>query len=622
MDDHSTTTLWHPAPRRRRHCGVWPAIATISAPLPNAASPTPTTPGAPPSPPPPAPISSDALAESNLNHYTQDSRPIDPVSISPSKDQDDLIGTLLNERYEITSHIASGGQARVYLARDTLFRRDVAIKVFCNKEDDETKKQEALDRTCERGFWHVELLAQIKSPHVVETLDVIKIGDRAYHHVMEYIDGESLANYLSREGPISWRRAAEIGVQLCDALIALHEHNPSGRRVCAVHRDIKPDNVIRLKSSDSFADHIKLVDLGAAKRVPRVTCQVHMPSTEGPVDEELPLTWAYCAPEQDFLARGHGYDLPTTAGIHTDVFQVAEVLYELVTGATPFPYNSPTKLSEARQRLYVEGTVRPPSTIAPQGSIPPLFDCILLTALEKWPENRFPDARAFRAALQDLLRRTNTTLPFEAWPLRLHFLTLIILACASGFGGSHLVQEIRRDTAAAELAAEHASSKAASPAQAAPPPSTPPVPTSATNTTTDVAPSETPSAEEMTGTSQLIALPAPPKAPGDTPPDPPPLSPAPTPKERLRQAAKDALHTCRAHLVADQTWTIHASHSSSGWLFAQDWTMDSRYAGQCVRTELEKWGAKNPVAGKSDAFDLTLAIASGRRTVAVRRPKK
>ncbi|HRI06679.1 MAG TPA: serine/threonine-protein kinase [Nannocystaceae bacterium] len=616
MTDHSTT-VWRPPPRPRI-CGEWQAVATSSPPAPK-----------PPPPPPPAqrlaspthrppPLTSGQPPQSNPNHYTQDPHPIDPISINPPRDHDHdpLVGTHLTERYRISAPIATGGQARVYKAEDTLFRRNVAIKVFYNKDDE----QDAIDRACQQNFWAVEVLAQIQSPHIVQTLDVIKVGDHAYHHVMEFIDGESLAEHLAHHGPISWRRAAEIGVQLCDALIALHEHNPSGRRVCAVHRDIKPDNILRLASSDRFTDHVKLVDLGAAKRIARITRQVHMPSVEGPPEEELPLTWTYCAPEQDYWARGHGYQLPTTAGIHTDIFQVAEVLYELVTGAPPFPYDKRRILSEARERLYTDGIVRPPSALNPQAAVPPLFDHILLTALEKWPEHRFADAHAFRAALQELLRRTNTALPFEPWPQRLRYLTLTILVFASGFGGSHLTSELKQELKHED---RHELNKPAPPPRAKP-------------TTTTPVSAATPPALELTTPLPATAPPAP-SADGKPTPEPippalTPLGPAPpaavsapppsSPKDLLLQATEDALKTCKRHLVDLPNWTIRAAHHRDGWTFNQDWTMDSRNAGSCVRTQLEKWARKNLILGKPGAFDLTITIAKGRRNVTVKRAKK
>lgn len=84
----------------------------------------------------------------NAGHYTQDPKPLDPTSITtPAKLPDDLVGELLHGRYQVTKLIASGGQACVYKAEDTLHRMDVAIKVFRGKDP------EAVDHACEQNRW-------------------------------------------------------------------------------------------------------------------------------------------------------------------------------------------------------------------------------------------------------------------------------------------------------------------------------------------------------------------------------------------------------------------------------------------------------------------------------------
>jgi hypothetical protein len=211
-------------PRPSRDCGEWQAIHSDISPAPQpprAAQPQ------PPSPPPfttPFTITPPSPTQATTPKILPPSTP--PLSPPLKRSRTPLVGTLLEGRYLVTKLIASGGQARVYKADDTLFRRDVAIRVFHGRE------QADIDAACEQNRWAVAALAQIKSPHLVETIDLIRVSDRAYHHVMEFIDGETLADYLLRHGPITWRRAAQIGIQLCDALIALHEHNPQGRREC------------------------------------------------------------------------------------------------------------------------------------------------------------------------------------------------------------------------------------------------------------------------------------------------------------------------------------------------------------------------------------------------------
>jgi serine/threonine-protein kinase len=183
--------------------------------------------------------------------------------------------------------------------------------------------------------------------------------------VMELVEGETLDRYIARQQPYpDLDSALSILDQICQGVAAIHANS-------TLHRDLKPSNI--LLDSDLRA---KVSDLGLAVR-----------DREGPVLKEVVGTPGYIAPEVQFTGTG--------ASPQSDLYSLACVAYELVTGKPPFSANDATALAV----LHATAKVPPPSSIRPD--LPKAFDDVLLAALAKKPEDRPAGVEAFRRALSE-----------------------------------------------------------------------------------------------------------------------------------------------------------------------------------------------------------------------------
>ena len=163
-------------------------------------------------------------------------------------DNDQLLGTVFADRYEILSIIGAGGMGKVYKARHKLMRRLVAIKVVhshlvCSTETLARFQQESEAASC------------LNHPNVVAVHD-FGLVPRAYL-VMDYLDGISLADLLKDDCHLDLNRSLRIFVQICAGLAHAHHHG-------VVHRDLKPSNIM-LINDDGHRDFVKIVDFGIAK---------------------------------------------------------------------------------------------------------------------------------------------------------------------------------------------------------------------------------------------------------------------------------------------------------------------------------------------------------------------
>ena len=119
-----------------------------------------------------------------------------------------MIGKLIDGRYEIIEEIGKGGMARVYKSRDKALNRYVAVKIL--KEDYKDDKE-----FVRRFNTEAQAAASLSNPHIVSIYDV-GCEDGMYYIVMEYIEGETLKSYIDRVGVIQWRKAAEFSLQICE----------------------------------------------------------------------------------------------------------------------------------------------------------------------------------------------------------------------------------------------------------------------------------------------------------------------------------------------------------------------------------------------------------------------
>ena len=268
-----------------------------------------------------------------------------------------LQGLILDNRYKIISKIGVGGMADVFKGEDTLLGRPVAVKIlhsnFAGDDDFVARfKREA------------QAAGKLSHPNIVSMYDV---GfDQGYHYiVMEYIEGETLKEYINRHERISIDNAVKFTIAIAEGLEHAHAMG-------IVHCDIKPHNVLITKQG-----RIKVTDFGIARAMNAGTTMMYTNSIMGSAH--------YLSPEQ---ASGK----PVNGS--TDIYSLGAVLYEMLTGRVPYEGETPISvaLKHVRERLI------PPTRYNP--SIPTLLEAAVIKALAKRPEDRFSNITEMIAALR------------------------------------------------------------------------------------------------------------------------------------------------------------------------------------------------------------------------------
>ena len=274
---------------------------------------------------------------------------------------DQLVGTLVDNRYAVQSKLARGGMSTVYLATDLRLERDVALKVLHPHLASDDTFLGRLGREAKAA-------ARLSHSHVVGVLDQGNDGQTAYL-VMEYIKGHTLRDVIKSKGALPPRLALALIDPVVEGLGAAHAAG-------MIHRDIKPENVL-------IADdgRIKLGDFGLARAVTTST------STGALIG-----TVAYLSPE---LVLGNQADA------RSDIYSVGIMLYEMLTGQQPF--NGEVPIQVAYQ--HVNGTVGPPSALVP--GLAAEVDELVQWCTANDPENRPVDGAALLQELRHI--RTNLT---------------------------------------------------------------------------------------------------------------------------------------------------------------------------------------------------------------------
>ena len=272
------------------------------------------------------------------------------------------IGAILEGRYVLDRVLGVGGMGVVYRGHDRRLGTAVAVKVL---RSDLTSDPNVIARFRKEAH----TASAIGHPHIVRVLDFGELPDGAAYFVMEHLEGLELGVLLASEGPLPIGRAVGIARQLCDALVAAHS-------VGIVHRDLKPENVFLVKGPGDEEDFVKILDFGIAK--------VAGASERLTIAGQLVGTPHYMSPEQ---AMGRPVDH------RSDVYQVGTLLFEMLTGRTPFDgdsvmsvLNQKTTLEAPRARLF-----RP--------DVPPVLEEIVGKALAREPLRRFASMREMRDAL-------------------------------------------------------------------------------------------------------------------------------------------------------------------------------------------------------------------------------
>ncbi|HET7573132.1 MAG TPA: Stk1 family PASTA domain-containing Ser/Thr kinase [Gaiellaceae bacterium] len=270
-----------------------------------------------------------------------------------------LIDTLFDGRYRIARKLGAGGMANVYLAEDQELGRRVAIKILNDRHANDEQFVERFRREAKNA-------AALSHPNIVSIYDRGE-AEGTYYIAMEYLDGRTLKELVVGRGPAPVNVAIEYTRQILSALRFAHRHG-------IVHRDIKPHNVL----VDSEG-RVKVTDFGIARAG---TSQM----TEA---GSIVGTAQYLSPEQ---ARGGDVDQ------RSDLYSLGIVLYELLTGETPFEGDTPVEIA----MKHLSTAPEPPSAL--RSDIPRELDKVVLRALAKDPEDRYQSAEEMDADLERVAR--------------------------------------------------------------------------------------------------------------------------------------------------------------------------------------------------------------------------
>lgn len=286
-------------------------------------------------------------------------------------------GTRLG-RYEIRSQIGAGGMGEVYLAHDTQLRRPVALKLL---PPDFIQNPDRLRRFEQEAY----AASALNHPNIITIYEVGQI-ENSYFIATEFIDGMTLRDYMTRER-IKLSEVLELMIQVAGALAAAHEAG-------IIHRDIKPENIMVRR--DGYA---KVLDFGLAKLSERRAfpsdpeAQTMMRDITEP--GVIMGTARYMSPEQ---ARALAVDA------RTDIWSLGAVLYEMLTGRTPFEGPTYSHVIVA----IIEQDPLPIKTLAPV--VPLALERVVMKALAKDPAERYQTAKDFYTELRQLKNRMD----FEA----------------------------------------------------------------------------------------------------------------------------------------------------------------------------------------------------------------
>jgi len=277
--------------------------------------------------------------------------------------------SVLSDRYELREQLGAGGMAEVFLGRDRVLGRTIAVKTLLTQYGGDP-------HFIERFRLEAQHAAALNHPNIVSVYDTG--SDNGTHYiVMEYVEGKTLRDIIREEGPLLPERVAEIGADVCAGLSFAHSHG-------IVHRDIKPANIMVTPGGS-----VKVADFGIARAV----------SGDTVTQTAMVLgTAQYFSPEQAQSA-------PVDA--RSDIYSLGVVLYEMLTRQVPFTGSSPVAIAYK----HVKEAPVLPSRLNPD--VPPALESIVMKAMAKNPDNRYQNAQEMR---EDLLRALHGR-PVQATPV-------------------------------------------------------------------------------------------------------------------------------------------------------------------------------------------------------------
>ena len=276
-------------------------------------------------------------------------------------------GQKVNSRYEIIKTIGEGGMANVYLAKDIILDRNVAIKVL--------RGDLASDEKFVRRFQREALSASsLSHPNIVEIYDVGE-DDGDYYIVMEYVEGKNLKQLLKKRGKLTVAEVVDIMLQITSAMGVAHDS-------LIIHRDLKPQNILIKDDGE-----VKITDFGIAMAL-NATQLTQTNSAMGSVH--------YFPPEQ---ANGKGSTLKS------DVYSLGIMMYELLTGTLPFRGDNAVEIALKHLKEPI------PSIRTELPEIPQSIENIIIKATAKNPKNRYANANEMHDDLATSLNKERENEP-------------------------------------------------------------------------------------------------------------------------------------------------------------------------------------------------------------------
>ncbi len=278
-------------------------------------------------------------------------------------------------RYRLLSLLGEGGMGKVYRTYDTMMDRDVAIKVLLPEMATEPGYGQRFQREALTA-------ARLTEPHIIPVHEAGEIDGRLYL-VMPIIEGTDVHSLLQREGPMSPQRAVHVVEQLAAALDAAHAAG-------LVHRDIKPSNALV-----TARDFVYLIDFGIAH---------DSSATKLTGTGMLVGTMAYMAPER--------FTAGVVPDVRSDVYALACVLYECLTGHQPYPGTG------IEHQIAAHLTLDPPMPSAGRTDLPAAFDEVIATGMARNPDARYQSAHELATAARNAV---STSAPHRSHPSGNHY---------------------------------------------------------------------------------------------------------------------------------------------------------------------------------------------------------
>lgn len=286
--------------------------------------------------------------------------------------KDELLGTILNDRYRVLEEVGRGGMSIVYRGIHEMMDRTVAIKML--------QAQHVSDQLSIKRFQQeAQAASHLQHPHVITVYDCGVVATGQPYIVMDFLEGESLSDVIKKDNHIPFPRAVPIFAQACDALDHAHQKG-------VIHRDLKSSNIM-LVEVEGRKDFVKVVDFGIAK----------LTNASGRVQQNLTQTGEifgspiYMSPEQC---------LGQTLDTRSDIYSMGAVLYESLTGLPPLMGDT----IYATMKMHVSEMPERFANARPDLRIPEQIEQIAFKALAKKPEQRYQSMQEFRDALESCMR--------------------------------------------------------------------------------------------------------------------------------------------------------------------------------------------------------------------------